>query len=220
MRWVLSVFLLVVGCGSSGGGRPNGGVTVGNGGKPQCGALGIACIGQKLDAPIALGSTVDLDLRYQIAGTSGPPTVVESADPTVLRVKGGARLEAVGAGASAILFVGPDKAVLDFIHLWVQPPTELRVVRYTPQGTPLGKVLPSFKLLVKDEILVAVEPYANGQPLLGNFELQRKLQGTSVAIVPDSISGWYRIVARSPGTTEINFVALGLSAPLTVEVEP
>jgi len=218
---VLSFLLLVVGCGGGGvGGRPGGGVAVGNGGKPQCGAFGVACIGQKLDAPIALGSTVDLDLRYQIAGTSGPPTVVESADPTVLRVESGARLKAVGAGASAILFVGPDKAVIDFIHLWVQPPTELRVVRYTPQGTALGRVLPSFKLLVKDEILVAVEPYANGQPLLGNFELQRKLQGTSVAIVPDSISGWYRIVARAPGTTEINFVALGLSAPLTVEVEP
>lgn len=209
-----------VGCGSGMGGRPDHGVSVGNGGKPQCGMLGAACVGQKLDAPIAVGGVVELDLRYQIAGSSGPPTVIESADPTVLRVESGARVRAVGPGASAILFLGPDRGVLDFLHLWTQPATELRVIRYTHQGTPLGRVTPAFKLLVKDELLVSVEPYANGQPLAGNFDLQRKLQGTSVGVVPDSVGGWYRIVARAPGTTEVGFAALGLSTTLSVEVEP
>lgn len=218
-----SIFLCLVGlvgCGASVGGRPDHGVSVGNGGKPQCGMLGAACVGQKLDAPIAVGGLVDLDLRYQIPGSSGPPTVLESADPTVLKVEGGSRVRALTPGASAILFLGPDRGVLDFLHLWTQTATELRVIRYTHQGTPLGRVTPSFKLLVKDEVLVSVEPYANGQPLAGNFELQRKLQGTSVGVVPDSVGGWYRIVARAAGTTEIAFTALGLSTSLSVEVEP
>lgn len=209
-----------LGCGAGMGGRPDHGVSVGNGGKPQCGMLGAACVAQKLDAPIAVGGVLDLDLRYQIAGSSGPPSVIESADPTVLRVEGGSRVRAIGPGASAVLFLGPDRGVLDFLHLWTQTATELRVVRYTPQGTALGRVTPSFKLLAKDEILVSVEPYANGQPLAGNFELQRKLQGTSVGVVPDSVGGWYRIVARAVGTTEIAFSALGLSTTLSVEVEP
>jgi hypothetical protein len=127
----------------------------------------------------------------------------------------------VGAGVSAVLFVGPDKTtVLDFVHLWVQPATELRIVRYAAAGTPLGRVQSSIKLLVHDEILVSIEPFANGQPLLGNFKLTRNLAGNSVAIVPDSVSGWYRVVARSVGATQITFSALGLTTEWTIEVEP
>jgi hypothetical protein len=178
-----------------------------------------ACVGQKLDAPSALGSTVELDVRYQIAGTSGPPTTLETADPTVLAVEG-AQLRAVGAGASAVLFIGPDKRVLDFVHLWVQPATELRIMRYSSMGALLGRVQSSIKLLVHDELLVSIEPFANGQPLLGTFKLANNLAGNSVAIVPDSVSGWYRVVARSPGTTTIKFGALGLSTDWTIEVMP
>jgi hypothetical protein len=210
--------LVASACGGDMGGRP-GGSYANNGGRPQCGALGVACVGQKLDAPIALGGTFELDVRYQIAGTSGPPTTLLAAAPTVLRVDG-AKLIAVGQGASAVLFLGPDHAVLDFLHLWVQPATELRIIRYTPSGTPLGRVQPAIKLLVHDELLVAVEPFANGQPLAGNFELTRTLQGTSVAIVPDSVSGWYRVVARAPGVTQVRLGALGLSTDWSIEVEP
>ena len=94
------------------------------------------------------------------------------------------------------------------------------MIRYTPSGTPLGRVQSSIKLLVRDELLVSVEPFAAGQPLLGNFELTRTLQGASVAIVPDSVSGWYRVVARAPGTTQLRLGALGLSVDWTIEVEP
>lgn len=48
-------------------------------------------------------------------------------------------------------------------------------------------------------LLVAIEPFAKGQPLLGTFELESSVAGNSVAIVPDSVSGWHRVVARSPG---------------------
>jgi hypothetical protein len=208
------------GCGGSGvGGHPGNSYATGNGGRPQCGAFNQVCIAQKLDAPIALGATFEPETRSQIGGTSGPPMTLETADANVLAVEG-TSLHAVGAGASAVLFVGPDKTVLDFLHVWVQPASELRVIRYATSGTPLGRVQPSFTLLVRDEILVSIEPFANGQPLLGNFKLVRDLQGSSIAIVPDSVSGWYRVVARAPGTTRVVFNALNLSTTLTIEVEP
>jgi hypothetical protein len=187
--------------------------------KPQCGALGIACVGQKLDAPIALGGTMELDVRYQIGGSSGPPTKLESADASVLVVDGD-HLRAVGAGASAILFVGPDRRVIDFLHLWVQPATELRIIRYDRSGAQLGRVQPDVHLLVHDELLVSVEPFANGQPLAGGFALERKFEGSSVAIVPDSVAGFYRVVARTAGPTKIVFSALNLTTTWSVEVEP
>jgi hypothetical protein len=221
-QWSVAFTTIVaaVTCGCGGvGGRPDRSVVATNAGRPQCGALNQACVGQKLDAPIALGSTVDLEIRYQIAGSSGPPTSLETADPKVLAVEG-SELRAVGAGASAVLFVGPDKSVIDFIHLWVQPATELRVLRYSSTGTLLGRVQKSIKLLVHDELLVSIEPFANGQPLLGNFKLVSNLAGNSVSIVPDSVSGFHRVVARSPGTTQIKLGALGLSTDWTIEVEP
>lgn len=209
---------LVAGCGGSGvGGAPGGSYATNS--RPQCGALGVACVGQKLDAPIALGGSLELDVRYQIAGTSGPPTVLAAADPAVLRVDG-AKVTGISAGASAVMFLGPDSRALDFLHLWVQPATELRIIRYHQGGTPLGRVQGKVHLLVRDELLVSVEPFANGQPLAGNFELTRTLQGTSVAILPDAVSGWWRVVARAPGVTQVRFGALGLVQDWTVEVEP
>jgi len=208
----------VVGCGGVGG-RPEASAIGVVAARPQCGALNHACVGQKLDAPIALGSTVELDVRYQIAGTSGPPTVLETADPAVLVVEG-SHLKAVGAGASAVLFLGPDKNVLDFLHLWVEPATELRIMRYSSAGTLLGRVQSNVKLLVHDELLISIEPFAKGQPLIGNFKLENNVAGNSVAIVPDSVSGWYRVVARSPGPSQIKFTALGLSTDWMIEVLP
>lgn len=214
----LLVAIAGFGCGGGIGGRVE--ASVGNvASRPQCGALNLACVGQKLDAPIALGSTLELDVRYQIAGTSGPPTVLETADPTVLTIDG-SQLKAVGAGASAVLFIGPDKAVIDFLHLWVQPATELRILRYAPTGALLGRVQSSVKLLVHDELLVSIEPFAKGQPLIGSFKLENNVAGNSVAIVPDSVSGFHRVVARSPGASQIKFTALGLSTDWTIEVQP
>ncbi len=211
--------LLLAACGGSHGGRPGDHSPVATGGRPQCGALNVTCVGQKLDAPIALGAFLELDVRTQLAGSSGPPITLEVADKSVFTLKG-AQLMATGAGASAVFFVGPDHEVIDFLHLWVQPATELRILRYERSGTPIGRVQPAVRLLVHDELLVAVEPYANGQPLAGNFELARNLAGNSVALLPDSVTGYYRVIARAPGATQITFRALNLSTTWSIEVEP
>ncbi len=210
--------VVALGCGGAGG-RPDASSMAVMPARPQCGALSLACVGQKLDAPIALGSTLELDVRYQIAGSSGPPTTLETADPSVL-VLDGSHLRAVGAGLSAVLFLGPDKTVIDFLHLWVEPATELRILRYSSAGTLLGRVQSSVKLLVHDELLVSVEPFAKGQPLIGNFKLETTVAGNSVAIVPDSVSGFHRVVARSPGPSQVKLAALGLSTEWTIEVQP
>jgi hypothetical protein len=218
MRLLIALLLATCACGGVGGraDMSTGGVLAS---RPQCGALNVACVGQKLDAPIALGSTLELDVRYQIAGSSGPPTVLETADPAVLTIEG-SHLKAVGAGASAVLFIGPDKVVLDFLHLWVEPATELRILRYSSAGTLIGRVQNAVKLLVHDELLVSIEPFAKGQPLIGNFKLESNVAGNTVAIVPDSVSGFHRVVARSPGTSQIKLSALGLSIDWTIEVLP
>ena len=227
MRLPYFVFALLVGavgCGSSGeglGGRPNSGVIGGSGAsRPECGALAQGCMGQGLDAPIALGSTLEIQLDYQIGGSSGPPTTIESATPAILISEGKGRVTAVGEGLSALMFVGPDKSVIDFLHVWVAAADELRILRYSSNGALLGKVADSVKLLVGDELLVSIETYGKGQALLGNYLLEHEVTGSHVAIVPDSVDGWYRIVARDPGAATVTFKALGLKKVWTMEVLP
>lgn len=221
MRWLLISLVFAAACGDTGapgvGGRPGdfGQVEA----TPECGALSQACIGQGLDAPIARGSTVDLVVEYKVAGSSGPPTVLASANQAVLTTPGTTQLAAVAEGMSAVLFVGPGGEVIDLVHVFVQAPAELRINRFDESGDLLGRVQPSSQLLIGDEILVAVEPFANGQPLLGNFELQfSSSDPAAVAIVPDPVGGWYRVVARSAGTATITFVALGLDVTWHIEV--
>lgn len=222
IRWpCLLVFAALAACGGDEGigGRPGdyGQMTL----APECGALSQACIGQGLNAPIALGSTLDVIAEYKVPGSSGPPTVLASANQAVITPASNTSLSAVGEGLSAVMFVGPAGEVIDLIHVFVQKPNELRLNRYDNAGDLLGKIQPSSQLLVGDEILIALEPYANGQPLLGNFATSYATTSSStVAIVADPVGGWYRVVARAPGTAAVSFVALGLDIAWQIEVLP
>jgi hypothetical protein len=221
MRFIALIALLAA-CGDAGtglGGRP------GDFGQleamPECGALSQACIGQGLNAPLAKGSTIDLAIEYKVPGSSGPPTVLASANEAVLRAPSATRLEAVAEGMSAILFTGPEGEVIDIVHVFVQAAAQLRIQRFDASGDLLGQVQPSSQLLVGDELLVAVEPFANGQPLLGNFVLDyRTTSGAIVQILPDPVFGWYRVVARAPGQATVSFAALGLDVAWQIEVLP
>jgi hypothetical protein len=186
---------------------------------PECGALSQACIGQGLDAPLALGSTVDVFVEYKVPGSSGPPTVLASANQEVITTPSKTQLSAVGEGLSAVMFVGPAGEVIDLVHVFVQRTDELRINRYDSSGDLLGQVQPRSQLLVGDEILIAVEPFANGQPLLGNFVVTYQSSNAgSVAIVPDPVGGWYRVVARTPGQATITFEAFGNVITWQIEV--
>lgn len=222
--WCALSVASAVGCGDSAegyGGRPNSGLIGGSGAaRPECGALAQGCMGQGLDAPIALGSTLEIALDYQLGGSSGPPTDIESANPLVLKSEGKGRVTAVGEGLSALMFAAPDGAVIDFLHVWVAAPDELRVVRYGETGNLLGRVQSEVKLLAGDEVLVAVETWGKGQALLGNFLLQYETTGTAVAVVPDAVDGLYRVVARAAGASTVTFKALGLNRAIAIEVLP
>ncbi|MFO0750661.1 MAG: hypothetical protein U1F43_34075 [Myxococcota bacterium] len=207
-------------CGDSGdiGGRPGGG-TLGNQTKPECGALGQVCLTVGVDAPIAKGSSLELVLDVDIAGSGGSTLGLEVADPTVLGLDG-TRLEASGPGLSALLFVDSQGRVLDFLHVFVAVADELRILAYSRNGDLLGPVLDHVTLLPGDEVLVSVEPFRVAQPLLGSFELTRDIQGSGVIMVPDAVGGLYRVIARTPGTSTITVRALGLERTWTVEVLP
>lgn len=211
--------MLTAGCGGAEGGAPWSGSYNTGTVPPECGALNQVCLAQGLNGALAVGSHLELDLDYEIGGSAGLPATLLTADRTVLDASD-MTLEALAPGASAVLFVGPDGAVMDFLHVWVAAPEELRIYRYTEAGVQLGQVQDEATLLVGDEVLIFVEPFANAQPLLGNFSMERTVDGTAVALVPDVVSSLYRVVARSPGQATVTFHGLGLSKPWEIEVLP
>lgn len=220
-RSILPVALVAACGGGDGvGGRPSSGdvgqMTV----TPECGALSQACIAQGLNAPLALGSELELSVEYKIPGTSGPPTTIASANQDVIQAPDDTTLAAVGPGMSAVMFVGPGGEVMDIIHAWVQAAAELRIMRYADNGTLLGQVQASSQLLVGDEVFVAIEPYANSQPLLGNFDLHYEVDTDAVTLLADPVLAFYRVVARNPGHAIVTFSGLGVDTHWDVEVLP
>ncbi len=217
-----ALLLCAAGCGGGAtegvGGVPGSG-TANPGTSPECGAFGQACIGQGLDAPLAVGGRIEVAVAFSVGGSSGPPLVLEAVDTSVLQTTD-TYFEAVGPGCSAVLFSGEDGTVIDFIHVWTAQAEELRILRYSAFGDLMGRVQDSVQLLTGDEILVAVVPYANAQPLLGNYDLLRDVVGDAVAIVPDPVGGWYRVVARAAGQATVTFAGLGLEEPWAIEVLP
>lgn len=210
----------MVACGDSGevGGRPGGG-TLGGQTEPECGALKQICLVVGIDAPLALGGAMELIIDFDLAGSGGESVALDVADPEVLGIDS-TRLEALGPGLSALLFTDSQGRVLDFLHVFVAIPDELRILAYSRNGDLLGPVLDNVTLLVGDEVLVSVEPFRAAQPLLGGFTLQREIEGDGVIMIPDAVGGLYRVIAREAGTSEVTVRALGLERTWTIEVLP
>ncbi len=185
---------------------------------PECGAFNQACLIAGLDAPIAAGALVEIGFDFRIAGSSGPPVHLEATRPSVVATHD-TFIEGVGAGNAAVLVKGPDDKVLDFIHLWVRPADELRVMRYSVEGIAIGRVRDSITLLEGDELLVAFEAYAGGQPLIGQFELEYDVEGEAIRLLEDSLTARYRLVAKSPGEATLILAAPALDQRIRLQVE-
>ena len=195
--------------------------------QPECGALNQACLSSGLDVPIATGSKLGLGINFNVSGSSGPPAGLESTSPEILTIEDGV-LTGIAPGLSGVLVTGPNGEVIDFIHVWVRDAAELRLIRHNDIGQPLGTVRDEATLLVGDEILISVEALTANQALLGLFKVDwtaELIEGDAegvepVSVVPDLVFGWYRLVARAPGTVRLTVEALEQSKTLELEVLP
>lgn len=218
----LPLLLLLAGCGGDSqtgvSGRPSQGGMAQLDLSPECGALSQACIVHGLDAPIARGARLSLRLDFRLPGSSGPPAELRGTRPEVLAAEAN-QVHAAGEGTAAVLVVGPDDRVLDFIHLWVVAADELRATRYTVEGIEVGRIRDHATLLMGDELLLAFESFAAGQPLLGEFRIEWSIDGDAVAMVEDTLAGRYRLVTREPGTATVTVSAPDIEQTFQLHVE-
>ncbi len=100
----------------------------GNRSSGQCAADDVACSRRHPLAPLAIGTRFHPDVSAEIAGSRRRTCVLESAAPSVLAVEDGA-LVAKQPGASAVLISTDDGSVVDFVHVWVAPVTNITLAR-------------------------------------------------------------------------------------------
>src|SRR5688500_3543626 len=81
-----------------------------------------------LDAPVAVGARLPVDVRITAKGVSAPKMTLEAARSDVLAVEGGA-LVGKAPGWSSVLFVNDDGLVMDFLTLNVTPAERVELYR-------------------------------------------------------------------------------------------
>ncbi len=221
MRLATLAALLALGCGDDGtsvSGRPSSGGLGNTTVAPECGALNQACLARGLDAPLARGGRLDLRVDFNIAGSSGPPVELRATRPEVVAAEG-TQVFAAGLGTAAVLMIGPDEQVVDFIHLWVRAADELRMTRYSRDGVEIGQVRDQATLLAGEELLVSFEAFGGAQPLLGQYLVEWSVEGDAVTVLEDTLLGQYRIVAREAGEATVGVTAPDLELSLSLDIE-
>ncbi len=221
MRWItwVGAALTLAACGSDAGAGQGalGSAAI----APTCGAGDTGCLSAGFGAPIGVGAEMTAVIKLDIAGSATPTLVLTSVNPSVLEVVDGRRLRGVQTGMSALLVQGPGGDVIDFVHVFVRPSTELLLRRLGPAG-PEAEPLPAqFQLLVGDDFQIEAQEMAGVQPLLGVQPTTWTLSAPGILELLDpGTVGRRRLVARGPGTVQMTVASATQSAAITMEVRP
>ena len=178
----------------------------------QCSRDDAACSRKAPLAPLATGARFYPEVSTEIAGSSTPNLQLESAEPAVLAVEDGA-LVAKGAGTSAVLITTDDGSVIDFMHIWVAPVTQITLARRDGEriAGPIG-------LAVGEDLTLVPSLFNGAQKLAGDSAAVWTVDNPGpLVVLQDGSSDRRRLRARAPGKTKVT-VALG-TATATVDVE-
>lgn len=181
----------------------------------QCAENDAACSRRHPLAPLALGARFHPDVSAEIAGTSTPNLRLESAAPDILSVEAG-DLVAKQPGAAAVLISTDDGSVVDFVHVWVAPVTQITLAKRDGE-----RVEGALGLAVGEDVTLDPALWNGAQRLSGDEDLQWSISDErALAVLRDGSAGRRRLKARAPGHAQVT-VALGASkATLDVEVVP
>lgn len=178
----------------------------------QCAADDAACSRRHPMAPLAIGSRFHPDVSTEIAGSTTPNLLLQSADASVLAIEDGV-LFAKSSGTSAVLISTEDGAVVDFVHVWVAPVTKITVARRDGE-----RIDGAIGLTVGEDITLVPTLWNGAQRLAGSGDATWSVNAEgALAMMRDGSSDRRRLRARAPGTATVT-VALG-EAKTSFEIE-
>ena len=207
MRIVIIAFALG-GCAM--GGAMNQATLVG-----QCAENDAACSRRHPLAPLAIGAHFHPEVTGEIAGSTVPNLRLESAEPDVVAVEG-SDLVARNPGASAVLISTDDGSVVDFVHVWVAPVTQITLSRRDGE-----RLAGTVGLAVGEDVTIEPALFNGAQKLAGEADVTWTVSDDhTVAVLPDGSLDRRRLRARAPGKSTVT-VALGdTKTTLDIEVVP
>jgi hypothetical protein len=178
----------------------------------QCAADDVACSRRHPLAPLAIGAHFHPEVSTEIAGSSTPSLHLESAATEVLAVDGDS-LVAKQAGAAAVLISTDDGSVVDFVHIWVAPVTQITLARRDGE-----RVDGTLGLAVGEDITLSPMLWSGAQRLSGDSDARWSVSSDGpIMMLRDGSPDRRRIRARAPGKATIT-VALG-DAKTQIELE-
>jgi len=189
--------------------------------RPECAPNDTACQTDGLDAPLAVGARLPLDVKITARGVAAPELRLESARPDILAVDG-AEVRGEAPGWCSILVAGTDQVVLDFFTLSVAEPDRLEIYRLTDDGAPEASPLPTrIQLAPGDDVELTVKAFRGPTRLLGDLDALWTLDGAAVGTLLDAGKrASRRLRLKAPGTVDLRITSGAWARTLSVEVLP
>lgn len=208
---------VVAGCGSDSG-------TTGALGQSSttadCAPNDTACQNDGLDAPLAEGATLPINVRITAKGVAAPKLTLESARTDVVAVDSG-QLVGKGAGFSSVLMLGEGGVVMDFVTLTVERPDRVELYRLDASGGAEPSPLPQkIQLAPGDDFEVSVKAFSGATRLLGELDGGWSLEGNAAMMLDSGRKGSRRVRAKAPGSARLVIKTSSFEKSLDLEVLP
>ncbi|MBS2016288.1 MAG: hypothetical protein JST00_25620 [Deltaproteobacteria bacterium] len=215
-----SSFTLLVACGAGDTVSGTAGAMQQTSVKPDCAPNDAACQSDGLDAPLAVGARLPLDVSVTARGVAAPKLVFEPARADVLDVTG-AELFARAPGWSSVLVIGDGGLVIDFFTLSVVAPDRLEIYRLTDDGAPEASPLPArIQVTPGDDIEIAVKAFNGATRLLGDLDATWALDGAVGTLMDQGRRASRRLRVKAVGNATLEVKTSSSTKTLALEVLP
>lgn len=177
----------------------------------------LVCAVSGIDAPIARGAALPIQVSVTSEGSAAPPLSFASANPDVFTIHD-ARIHAKEPGLASMLITMEGDIVVDFLHVWVAEADALRLHRVTRGGLQSSPLPAAMEVLVGDELTLVAAPHRGPQRLLGELDAAFEADPQVVTMLDEGVPGSRRIVATKAGETSVTVKALGIEVAVALSV--
>lgn len=174
---------------------------------------------EEVNAPLAVGGTIQPSINMDLRGTAAPTLVLVSARPSVASADQG-RIVGHEPGVTAILVTTKEGTVLDFYHLWVEAASRATLHRIEGDGEDLGEVMEGIDMLVGESVYLKPRVYYQAQELAGVVPGKWTVEPPIATVLREGMPERRRIVARRPGNAMLTVEIANVKVAVPIEVMP
>ena len=218
--FVVALVATLAACGGGDGADGTTGALSQSAARPDCAPNDTSCQSDGLDAPLAVGARLPLDVRITARGVSAPKLALEAVRDDVIGISG---VELVGKapGFSSVLIAGEDHIVIDFFTLSVAAPDHFELYRLTDDGAPEASPLPEkIQLAPGDDLELTLRAFSGATRLLGDLDTTWTIDTPIGTVLDAGRRASRRLRVKTPGTAMLSVKSPGGVKTLMLEVLP